>query len=59
MVVMFDELGEDASTVGTVDLVVMMVLNCGGVASSCSTHHEVIRLHVMVNQMVVWVADHV
>ena len=58
MVVMLDELGEDASTVGSVDLV-MMVLYGGGVASSRSTNHEVIRLHVMVNQMVVWVAHHV
>lgn len=61
--VMLDELGVYADGVSSVELVVschlvvMVMLSCG--TAFCPTHHEVIRLHVVVNQMVVWMAHHV
>ena len=61
--VMLDELGVYADGVSSVELVVschlvvMVMLSCG--TAFCPTHHEVIRLHVMVNQMVVWITNHV
>ena len=65
--VMLNELRVDASgscAVDSMDLVmshhlVVMMMASGGGAASCPTHHEVIRLHVMVNQMVVWITNHV
>ena len=61
--VMLDELGVYADGVSSVELVmschlvVMVMLSCG--TAFRPTHHEVIRLHVVVNQMVVWMAHQV